>query len=234
MPEEVFDLPTLAKYLHLSIQQVEKLVKRDEIPSRRIGGELRFSRAEVHQWMESRMGLLDDAGLAAVESQMQDEGDAAVEELNLHDILLAEAIAVPLVARTKNSVIAKMTEMAMNTGMLWDAEKMAAAIKAREDLQSTAMDNGVAILHPRRPQTAILAEGFLALGITSQGIPFGGSRHLTDVFWLVCSIDDRMHLQTLARLSRLLVNETFLESLRACAGPTDVKACIAEYESSLD
>ena len=163
MPEEVFDLPSLAKYLHLTPHQVEKLVKRDEIPSRRIGGELRFSRAEVHQWMESRMGLLDDAGLAAVESQMQGDGDNVAAGLSIHDLLLEEAIAIPLGARTKSSVITNMTQMAMNTGMLWDADKMADAIKAREDLQSTAMDNGVAILHPRRPQSGILAEGFLAL-----------------------------------------------------------------------
>ena len=111
---------------------------------------------------------------------------------------------------------------------------MADAIKAREELQSTAMDNGVAILHPRRPQVGILAESFLALGITSQGIPFGGSRHLTDIFWLVCSTDDRSHLKTLARLSRLMVHDTFLDDLRACDGPTAVKSCIAEYESRLD
>ena len=234
MPEEVFDLSSLAKYLRLTPQQIQKLVKREEIPSRRIGGELRFSRAEVHQWMESRMGVLDDAGLAAVESQMQEKATSDTPTHSLHELLLESAIAVPLIARTKSSVIGKMTEMAMNTGMLWDAEKMADAIKAREDLQSTAMDNGAAILHPRRPQVGILAEGFLALGITSQGIPFGGSRHLTDVFWLVCSIDDRTHLQTLARLSRLMVNETFLDDLRECDGPTTVKTCIADYESNLD
>ena len=231
MPEEVFDLQSLAKYLHLSPQQVEKLVKKDEIPSRRIGGELRFSRAEVHQWMESRMGLLDDAELLAVENQMTMPGDDPRESVAA--LLREDAVSVPLVARTRNSVITAMTELAMNTGLLWDAEKMAEAVKAREELQSTAMDNGVAILHPRRPQSSILAENFLAVGITSQGIPFGGSRNLTDVFWLVCSTDDRSHLHTLARISRLLVNEKFLEDFRACNAPSAVVQCVAEYESNL-
>ena len=232
MPEEVFDVQSLAKYLHLSPQQVDKLVKREEIPSRRIGGELRFSRAEVHQWMESRMGLLDDAELLAVENQMSLPGDAPHESVAA--LLREDAVAVPLAAKTKNSVIGAMTQLAMNTGLLWDAEKMAEAVKSREELQSTAMDNGVAILHPRRPQSSILAENFLVLGITSQGIPFGGSRNLTDVFWLVCSTDDRSHLHTLARISRLLVNDSFLDHLRECQGPSDAVTCVAKYEAKLE
>jgi futalosine hydrolase len=35
---------------------------------------------------------------------------------------------------------------------------MAEAVAAREDLHPTALENGVALLHPRRPQTSILAE----------------------------------------------------------------------------
>ena len=76
---------------------------------------------------------------------------------------------------------------------------MADAVRAREQLQSTAMDNGVALLHPRRPLANILAEPVLAVGISPQGIPFGGSSRLTDVFLLICSCDDRGHLRTLAR-----------------------------------
>jgi len=42
-------------------------------------------------------------------------------------------------------------------------------------------DIGVALLHPRRPQASILGEAVLALGITGQGIPFGGTSGLTDL-----------------------------------------------------
>ena len=232
MPEEVFDVASLAKYLHLSPQQVQKLVKRDEIPSRLVGGKPRFSRAEVHQWMESRMGLLDDSELAAVESQMLSED--ADQPVTIANLLSVETTAIPLAARTRNSVIDGMTDIGVCAGLLWDKEKMAEAIKAREELQSTAMDNGVALLHPRRPQPNILAEGFVALGLTGQGIPFGGSRHLTDVFWLVCSVDERSHLQTLARISRLLVNVAFLDDLRNCSSPAEAHTCVEGYESKLN
>ncbi len=71
MVEEDFDISSLAAYLHLTPQQVEKLANRGRIPSRRIGGKLRFSPAEIHHWMEDRMGVLDDVELAEVETRLR-------------------------------------------------------------------------------------------------------------------------------------------------------------------
>ena len=49
---------------------------------------------------------------------------------------------------------------------------MVEAVRAREEMHSTALDNGVALLHPRRPTVTDLAEAVLALGISPGGIPF--------------------------------------------------------------
>ena len=127
-----------------------------------------------------------------------------------------------------------MTQLGVNLGLLWDGPKMADAILAREAMQSTALDAGVALLHPRRPMPGILAEGFVALGITTSGIPFGGGRRLTDVFFLLCSVDDRSHLRTLARISRFIANESFLDQLRHATGPAEVFDLIKSHEGQFD
>jgi deoxyxylulose-5-phosphate synthase len=59
-------------------------------------------------------------------------------------LLPLEAIAVPLNARTRNSVIDSMVELAAQTGWLWDPKAMAEAVHAREDMHPTALENGVA------------------------------------------------------------------------------------------
>ena len=46
---------------------------------------------------------------------------------------------------------------------MWEQDKFAEAIRAREVLHSTALDNGVALLHPRRPMHGCLMDPFLAL-----------------------------------------------------------------------
>ncbi len=232
MSQEDFDVARLARYLHITPQQVERLVSRGKLPARKVAGQWRFSPAEVHHWLEARMGLLEEEELAQMERQMAHADNQPVNELTITGMLGPDTVRVPLQAKTRKSVIDEMAQIAADAGMLWDPEKMADAVRAREDLQSTAMDSGVALMHPRRPLPNILAEPVLAVGIAPRGIPFGGSHRLTDVFFLICSTDDRGHLRTLARLSRLIGNEELLETLRAAESPLEVyeRLCAAEAE----
>jgi PTS system nitrogen regulatory IIA component len=154
------------------------------------------------------------------------------QTLSIAELLPVEAIAAPLAARTRNSVIGAMTELAAQTGWLWDASKMADAVRQREEMHPTALDNGVALLHPRRPMSNILGQAFLALGITDQGIPFGGTR-LTDVFFLINSVNDQGHLRILARLSRLINSPDFLDELRAAGGAQSVHDLFVVREKEL-
>ena len=230
---EDFDLASLAKYLHLNPQQVDRLANRGKIPGRKLGGEWKFSEAEIHHWMEERMGLLVDLELQQVEESLAANSPDPTAELPLREMLSVETIAYPLAAATKNAVISKMCELATATGMLWDAEKMAEGVRSREQMQSTAMDNGVALLHPRRPMESILGQAVLALGRVENGIPFGGSRNLTDTFFLICSVSDRGHLRTLARLTRLLMAEGFLDEMRSADSPQAIYQLICEAEDQL-
>ncbi len=235
MPTEDFDIDRLAAYLHLSPQKVSRLADRGKLPGRKVGGQWRFSRAEVHHWLEERIGLADEGELVNVEGVLREHrGPEEAENVVLADLLLPEAIAVPLAARTRNAVIRAMVDLAAGTGYLWDPEKMNDAVREREDMQSTAMESGVALLHPRRPMPAILGQPFMAFGRTSSGIPFGGGfGNLTDVFFLICSVDDRGHLRALARLARVLGLPDVLGALRAAGDAQAVHRLIAEAEMGL-
>lgn len=234
MASEDFDIESLAKYLHLATPQVARMADRGKLPGRRIGQEWRFSQAEIHHWLEDRIGASDLDELSQVEGALDRAGPDDEAAISIAALLPVEAIAVPLAARTRGSVVSAMTELAAASGHLWDPEKMAEAVRARETLHTTALENGVALLHPRRPLPNIISEAFLALGVTSQGIPFGGGRdNLTDVFFLIASTDDRGHLRTLARLSRLLAEPELLSGIRhaECAGAAH--ELIAEFERKL-
>jgi PTS system nitrogen regulatory IIA component len=210
------------------------MADRGQLPGRKIAGSWRFSEAEIHHWLEERIGLSDDGELVEVENVLDRHAGQDSAAVTISDMLPIEAIAVPLQGRTRGSVIQKMAVLAAQTGLLWDPEKMAQAVRDRESLHPTALDNGVALLHPRRPLPSILAEAFLALGRTYHGIPFGGgSGNLTDVFILICSTDDRVHLRTLARLSRLLGDASFLDGLRQADDPASLRAWVVQREAQL-
>lgn len=228
-----FDIDSLATYLHITPAQVRRMVDRGRLPGRKIGGDWRFSEAEIHHWLEERIGAADeDSELVHVENVLQ-RADTTDAEISISEMLPLEAIAVPLNARTRARVIERMVETAAATGWVWDPPKMIDAVNARETLHSTALDNGVALLHPRRPQASILAQPFLALGRTYSGIPFSESQgRLTDIFFLILSTDDQVHLRTLARLSRFLGEPKFLESLREADDAKQMHRVIEDYEQT--
>jgi nitrogen PTS system EIIA component len=229
------DVNELAAYLHLTPAQVRKLADRDQLPGRKIGGEWRFSEAEVHVWLEQRIGASNKEELDQMQSVLDRWSDRTSDVGELTQLLHPEAIEIPLSARTRGAVVRRMCFLAERTGLLWDAAKMAEAVQAREELHTTALDNGVALLHPRRPQSTILAEPLLALGVSSQPLPFGNeSGLLTDVFFLICSTDDRVHLQVLAKVSRLLTGTDFLAQLRTCDCTKAAYDLVAQHEALLD
>ena len=229
-------LNQLARYLHLPESQTRKLVDRGAIPGRRVNGEWVFSRDEVHRWLETRIGLSDDVELAQVEEALErslPDGNVG-EEVSISSRIPEGAIAVPFSAKTRDSVIRGMVRLGVETGLLWDAEAMHEAVKSREELHSTALDNGVALLHPRRPMPSILGDSFIALGIMPHGVPFGGGfANRTDVFFLICSTDDRVHLRMLARLSRILNSPGFLDALREAADAETIRELIRKTEEKI-
>lgn len=233
MVEHDFDIEGLARYLHISPQQVERLVTRGRVPGRKVGGRWRFSSAEIHHWMEGRMGLLEVNELVQVEDALARADNIDTSDVLLRDMLSVDTIAIPLKAKTKGSVISEIVGLAAKTGLLWDPDKMEEAVRTREQLQTTAMESGIALLHPRRPLSNILAEPVLAIGVSQQGIPFGGSRRLTDLFFLICSTDDRGHLRTLARLSRLISSDDLVQELRNAADPTEIHELVSQAEADL-
>lgn len=234
MNYEDFDLDSLACYLHLTPQQVERLAERERVPGRKVAGKWRFSRAQIHHWLEDRIGLLDEGELDQVDGVLERAATSDDEKpISVAAMIPPNGIVYPLVARTRNSVINAMSKLAGETGLLWDPDKMADAVRCREEMQSTALDIGVALLHPRRPLPNILSEAFLVMGRTSQGIPFGGSSTMTDIFFLICSTGDRGHLRTLARLSRLLSSGDFLNAVRDADDAATIRQRILDLENAI-
>jgi excisionase family DNA binding protein len=232
MAQDDFDIDRLAAYLHMMPAAVLKLAERGKLPGRRVGGEWRFSNAEIHHWLENRIGLSDEEALVHMEGALdRATKQNELEEVCIADLLRRDAMAVPLDARTRGSVIDGMTQLAAQTGLLWDPAKMADAVRAREDMHSTALDNGVALLHPRRPMPTILAEAVLALGVAPNGIPFGGGGSLTNIFFLICSTSDHEHLRILARLSRIINDHDLLTAIRSAENADTVHRLIADREA---
>ncbi len=227
---DYLDVNAVASLLHVLPKQVQRWAERGHIPAQKINGEWRFARAAVHQWIEDKLHDLEG----------QEQMDDVVKHhlVSVAEQLPIEAIDLQLNARTVSSVIDELSKVAASTGLLWDADEMAKAVRQREEIASTALECGVSLMHPRRPLTNYLAEPFIALGITSKPLPMSlaGEENdscMVDVFFLLCSTDDTDHIRTLARLGRLIRQPDFLDNLRQAQTPAEVLDVIREAEEKI-
>lgn len=232
MSREFMTLDELVQLLGRDRRLVEKLVQRGVIPGRRIGGEWRFNDIEITHWLEQDLRELDDEGLAQLEqSQRSTELDS---QSPIQVLLRPETCEVPLDAGTKPSVLQALIELAGRTWHVWDPAAILKAVKDREEVMSTAFENGVAIPHPRNPLPDALGQSVIAFGRTSRGIPFGGPRRvLTDLFFLVLARDAATHLQILARLGRILQREGFVDQLRTAENGMEAYRILVEADSQI-
>lgn len=231
---EDFDVGHLAAFLHLTPDQVTKMAERGRLPGRRVQGEWRFSEAEIHHYLEARIGEGDTEQVEHLEALLARSAKPHEPVGRIAELCPVEAIALPLNARTRGSVIRSMADLAARTNWLWDAPAMAEAVRQREELHPTALDCGVALLHPRRPQTSILAQSLIAIGLCPAPIPFSDRGHLTDVFFLICSYDDRSHLKILARLSLMLSATEMLARMREAEDAQAVRWALEEAEDEVE
>lgn len=212
MGNDTMDVEQLAAYLQRDVREVGKLASRGVLPGKKVGGEWRFARAEINHWIETQLPNYTEPQLSALERRGAQTGD---REPLLRDLLSPATVAVPLVATTKGSVLRELVNLAEQSWVVYDAAAVLESVRAREEMGSTLLPNGVAIPHLRRPLPLMLGEPVMAFARTTTGIPFGGPRgELADLFFLVLSRDDSTHLRVLARLTRILMQTELLAQLR--------------------
>ena len=120
MAAKDLDIEQIASYLHLNVEQVTKLVERGKLPGRRVGGQWRFAEAEIHHWLEERIGLSDADELGEVRKWLDRLPNSPHESSDRFEQLLPlSCIAVPLHAKTRGSVIREMCDFAPNGLRKW-------------------------------------------------------------------------------------------------------------------
>ncbi len=230
MGSDMMDVEQLAAYLRRDAREVGKLASRGRLPGHKVGGEWRFARAEINHWLESQIHGYSDEQLTALESGHGRDG----EEPLIANLLAPACVAVPLAATTKASVLKELVKLAEESWEVYDPDAILEAVRLREEMVSTALPSGVAFPHPRRPLSAALGESVIAFGRTASGVPFGDlNGGLTDCFFLIACRDDQTHLRVLARLTRLLLREGFLNELRAAETAEEAYKVIVVAEREL-
>ena len=234
MPRESMNERQVSAYLHMDIREIRKLASRDQIPSRRVGGEFQFLKGEIDHWIERQMHLLGPNQLAGIERGVSLHHGFDHEAMLVCRLIPPRGLAVPLVAKTREAVLRRLIDIADQAELVYARDELLDEVRQRENLCSTALIPGIALPHPHHPLPYDIAKSFVVVGLTSSGVPFGAEDgSLTRLFFLICCKDDRTHLHVLARLGRMFHEKGAVEDLLAAEDEEELGGLIEALEESV-
>lgn len=149
----------------------------------------------------------------------------------LTQILNPACIKVPLDGKDKESAITELVNLLDNSGLLTDRAVVLDAVLTREQTRSTGIGSGIAIPHGKCKGVKDLV---MAIGIAHEPIDFQSiDGKPVRLVVLLASPQDRTgpHIQALARISRLMLDEKFKEKLEAARNAQEVYSFVSDKEN---
>ena len=149
----------------------------------------------------------------------------------LTQILDPSCVKVPLEGKTKEAVIIELVDLLEGRGLLNNKEMVLEAVLMREQTRSTGIGSGIAIPHGKCKGVKDLV---MAIGITAEPVDFESiDGKPVKIVVLLVSPADRTgpHIQALARISRLMLDEKFKEELETAKTAEELYELVSEREN---
>ncbi|SDH64964.1 PTS system D-fructose-specific IIA component (F1P-forming), Frc family /PTS system D-fructose-specific IIB component (F1P-forming), Frc family /PTS system D-fructose-specific IIC component (F1P-forming), Frc family [Alteribacillus persepolensis] len=150
--------------------------------------------------------------------------------MKITELLKTDTIRLNIQSPSKNGVIEELVHTLDDAGKLHDKDGFREAILERESQSSTGIGEGVAIPHAK---TAAVKTPAIAFGRSIEGADYesldGQPAHL--IFMIAASEGaNEDHLQTLSRLSTLLMDENFRRDLLQAESEEEIVTLIDQKE----
>jgi fructose-specific phosphotransferase system IIA component len=142
--------------------------------------------------------------------------------MSLTQILQPNCVKAPLESRDKEAAIAELVDLLDAGGLLSNRDDALQAVLTRERIQSTGTGAGIAIPHGK---CRAVKELVMAIGIAREPIEFRSvdGKPVTILILLISPADQTgPHIQALAKISRLMLNENFRKNLEKAASAEEV------------
>ncbi|MDD2927638.1 MAG: PTS sugar transporter subunit IIA [Candidatus Omnitrophica bacterium] len=152
--------------------------------------------------------------------------------MQIMEFLSKKAILTDIKSVKKEDVIKELVEALIAAGDIEkrSRNKLIESLMSREALGSTAIGQGIAIPHAKSDCVEKLVAAF---GLSKKGVDFDSlDGEPAYIFFLLVAPQDSAgpHLKALARISRLLKDKYFRDTLRSCEDDKAVIKIIAQED----
>ncbi len=152
--------------------------------------------------------------------------------MTIMDVLDERAVTTSITSQQKEEVIQELVGLLVKAGSIKerDVNRLVQILLQRESLGSTGIGHGVAIPHGKSDCVTKLVAAF---GVSKSGVNFDAlDGEPVSLFFLLVAPEDSAgpHLKALARISRLLKDKHFRDSLRAAKDEKTLVKIIREED----
>lgn len=154
--------------------------------------------------------------------------------MKITDLLSKESIELCGSAKDKNEVLTKVVDLMEKSGKLTDKKLYLDAVKAREEEGTTGVGHGIAIPHGR---CSGVKEAGLAALVLNQGVDYEAlDGNPVDIVFLIAAPEGsgNVHIQILSKLATMLMDNSFVETLKSAKTVEAFLSIIDNAENAKD
>ncbi|MGD6872059.1 PTS fructose transporter subunit IIABC [Sutcliffiella horikoshii] len=153
--------------------------------------------------------------------------------MKITDLLTKDTVTLQLKSSNKSDVIKELIDSLDGAGKLADKKKYEEAILAREAQSTTGIGEGIAIPHAK---TDAVKTPAIAFGVAKDGVDYESlDGQPSQLFFMIAASAgaNNEHLETLSRLSSMLMDSEFRNALLAASSKEEVIRLIDNKEKEL-
>jgi PTS system nitrogen regulatory IIA component len=196
-----------AKLLRVSEKTIYRWIADRKLPARRVGEQYRLSRAELLDWVTANRVC------ASPELFVEPEDDAETLP-SLEEALTAGGIVYRVEGGDRDAVL-RSAVAATRLPEEIDPDFVFEMLRAREQLASTAVGDGIALPHPRHPLVLHVTRPSITLCFLDEPVDYGAiDGKPVSALFLILSASVRGHLHLLGRLAFGLRQPDFAKAVR--------------------
>ncbi|WP_010531979.1 PTS fructose transporter subunit IIABC [Lentibacillus jeotgali] len=150
--------------------------------------------------------------------------------MNINDLLRKDIMIMDMKASDKSAAIDEMVASLEANKVVNDAESFKDAILKREEQTSTGLGDGIAMPHAK---TDAVNEATVLFAKSENGLDYEAlDGQPTYLFFMIAVPDgaNDTHLETLAALSRMLIDQDFVAKLKQASTPQEIQALFHHEE----
>ena len=151
--------------------------------------------------------------------------------MRITELFTAHSIALDAALSTRDEILDKLVALQATHGNITDTAAYKKALLAREDEASTYVDNGITVPHAR---TSCVTRPSLAALRLAEPVQYNAEDDgKTDLLFAIAAPENgSLHMDMLARLMQMLMNEEFVQTLRDAKTPADFLQAIDDREDA--